>query len=79
MEVAVFSSTRYERRYLDGANRNGAHKLHYFDVLLDTDTAGLAARLRRRLHLRQRQGGRGSTRRAAQGWDASAGSALHGL
>ena len=43
MEVAVFSSTRYERRYLDGANRNGAHKLHYFDVLLDTDTAGLAA------------------------------------
>src|SRR5689334_22116507 len=43
MEVAIFSSTRYERHYLDEANKAGQHKLHYFDVSLDVDTAGLAA------------------------------------
>jgi D-lactate dehydrogenase len=43
MEVAIFSSTRYERRYLDDANTGGEHKLHYFDVSLEMDTVGLAA------------------------------------
>ena len=43
MEVAIFSSTRYERHYLDEANKGGQHKLHYFDVSLDMDSAGLAA------------------------------------
>lgn len=43
MEVAIFSSTRYERRYLDAANGAGRHHLHYFDALLEMDTVGLAA------------------------------------
>ncbi|SAL87236.1 D-isomer specific 2-hydroxyacid dehydrogenase [Caballeronia choica] len=43
MEVAVFSSTPYERQYLDEANRAEHHKLRYIDVSLDVDTAGLAA------------------------------------
>jgi Lactate dehydrogenase and related dehydrogenases len=43
MEVAIFSSTRYERRYLDEANKSDEHKLHYFDVSLEMDTVGLAA------------------------------------
>jgi D-lactate dehydrogenase len=43
MKVAIFSSTRYERRYLDEANKSGEHKLHYFDVSLEMDTVGLAA------------------------------------
>ncbi|MGF6538976.1 2-hydroxyacid dehydrogenase [Paraburkholderia youngii] len=43
MEVAIFSSTRYERQYLDEANKAGQQKLQYFDVSLNMDTAGLAA------------------------------------
>lgn len=43
MEVAIFSSTRYERRYLDEANKSDEHKLHYFDVSLEMDAVGLAA------------------------------------
>ncbi|WP_233809181.1 2-hydroxyacid dehydrogenase [Paraburkholderia sp. HP33-1] len=43
MEVAIFSSTRYERQYLDEANKVEQHKLRYFDVLLEMDTVGLAA------------------------------------
>ncbi|SAK66261.1 2-hydroxyacid dehydrogenase [Caballeronia ptereochthonis] len=43
MEVAIFSSTPYERQYLDEANRSAHHKLRYFDVPLDMDTVGLAA------------------------------------
>lgn len=43
MEVAVFSSTPYERQYLDEANRAEHHKLRYIDASLDVDTAGLAA------------------------------------
>ncbi|MCC8402416.1 2-hydroxyacid dehydrogenase [Paraburkholderia sp. MMS20-SJTN17] len=43
MDVAIFSSTRYERQYLDEANKAEQHKLHYFDVLLEMDTVGLAA------------------------------------
>jgi D-lactate dehydrogenase len=43
MEVAIFSSTPYERQFLDEANRAEHHKLRYIDVSLDMDTAGLAA------------------------------------
>jgi D-lactate dehydrogenase len=43
MEVAIFSSTPYERQYLDEANRAEHHKLRYIDVSLDIDTVGLAA------------------------------------
>jgi D-lactate dehydrogenase len=43
MDVAVFSSTPYERQYLDEANKAGQHKLRYIDVPLDMDTVGLAA------------------------------------
>ena len=43
MKVAIFSSTRYERYYLDEANKTGQHKLHYFDVSLTMDSVGLAA------------------------------------
>ncbi|WP_167330909.1 hypothetical protein [Paraburkholderia phenoliruptrix] len=30
MEIAIFSSTPYERRYLDEANANGHHRLNFF-------------------------------------------------
>ena len=43
MKVAIFSSTPYERQYLDEANRAEHHKLRYIDVSLDIDTVGLAA------------------------------------
>lgn len=43
MDVAVFSSTRYERQFLDEANQAAQHQLHYFDVPLDRDSVGLAA------------------------------------
>ncbi|MCP3720930.1 MULTISPECIES: 2-hydroxyacid dehydrogenase [Paraburkholderia] len=43
MKVAVFSSTRYERQYLDKANKAAGHELHYYDVSLDLDSVGLAA------------------------------------
>ncbi|KIG10876.1 2-hydroxyacid dehydrogenase [Caballeronia concitans] len=42
MEVAIFSSTPYERKFLDEANQSEHHALRYLDVLLDHDTAGLA-------------------------------------
>src|SRR5688500_18245974 len=41
MKVAVFSTKRYDREFLDGAN-HGAHELHYFDAHLDRLTAPLA-------------------------------------
>ncbi|GGD71445.1 2-hydroxyacid dehydrogenase [Caballeronia grimmiae] len=43
MEVAIFSSTPYERKFLDEANKAGHHKLRYLDVQLGPDTVGLAA------------------------------------
>src|SRR6516164_2216562 len=43
MDVAVFSSTPYERQYLDAANKDGHHKFRHIDVSLDIDTVGLAA------------------------------------
>jgi D-lactate dehydrogenase len=42
MEIAVFSSTPYERRYLDEANTNGHHGLNFFEVPLTIESAGLA-------------------------------------
>ncbi|BBP97139.1 hypothetical protein BSFA1_22680 [Burkholderia sp. SFA1] len=43
MEVAIFSSTPYERQYLEEANKAENHTLKYIDVSLDADTAELAA------------------------------------
>lgn len=43
MEVAIYSSTPYERQYLDEANKSAQHKLKYHDMSLDMDTVGLAA------------------------------------
>lgn len=43
MDVAIFSSTPYERQYLDAANKDGHHKLRHIDVSLDSETVGLAA------------------------------------
>jgi len=43
MEVAIFSSTPYERKFLDEANKAGQHTLRYLDVQLGPDTVGLAA------------------------------------
>jgi D-lactate dehydrogenase len=42
MEIAIFSSTPYERRYLDEANANGHHRLNFFEVPLTIESAGLA-------------------------------------
>jgi D-lactate dehydrogenase len=42
MEIAIFSSTPYERRYLDEANANGHHRLNFFEVPLTAESAGLA-------------------------------------
>ena len=43
MEVAIYSSTPYEREYLDEANKIEKHKLRYHDMSLDMDTVELAA------------------------------------
>lgn len=45
MKTAVFSSKRYDRRFLERANElaGAAHSLTFFDVRLDPDTVGLAA------------------------------------
>jgi lactate dehydrogenase-like 2-hydroxyacid dehydrogenase len=43
MEVAIFSSTPYERKFLDEANKAEQHTLRYLDVQLGPDTVGLAA------------------------------------
>lgn len=43
MDVAVFSSTPYEREFLDQANLVEQHHLKYFDVPLDLDTAAFAS------------------------------------
>jgi D-lactate dehydrogenase len=42
MEIAIFSSTPYERRYFDEANANGHHRLNFFEVPLTAESAGLA-------------------------------------
>lgn len=43
MDIAVFSSTPYDRRYLGDANADGHHHLKFIDASLSTESAGLAA------------------------------------
>jgi D-lactate dehydrogenase len=43
MKIAVFSAERYDREFLDAANRSAGHALQYFQAALDVETAGLAA------------------------------------
>ncbi|SAL09385.1 D-lactate dehydrogenase [Caballeronia peredens] len=43
MEVAIFSSTPYEREFLDAANKATNHKLRNFEETLDMDNVDLAA------------------------------------
>ncbi|MBP0591493.1 2-hydroxyacid dehydrogenase [Paraburkholderia sp. LEh10] len=43
MEIAVFSATPYDRRYLEAANADGHHQLKFFDTPLSIESAGLAA------------------------------------
>ena len=42
MNVAVFSAKRYDRDFLDVANTTAGHRITYFDVPLERDTASLA-------------------------------------
>lgn len=42
MRIAVFSTRAYDRRFLDEANLDHGHDLHYFDARLDHDTVPLA-------------------------------------
>jgi D-lactate dehydrogenase len=43
MDIAVFSTRPYDRRFLDAANARGAHRLHYLEARLDAGTAAAAA------------------------------------
>lgn len=43
MRIAVFSTRAYDRRFLDEANVEHGHDLHYFDARLDQATVPLAA------------------------------------
>jgi D-lactate dehydrogenase len=43
MRVALFSAKKYERKLLDELNADHRHELVYFDVLLEPETAALAA------------------------------------
>jgi D-lactate dehydrogenase len=43
MNVAVFSAKRYDREFLDAANASAGHRMTYFDVPLELETAALAA------------------------------------
>ena len=43
MKVSVFSATRYDREFLDAANASAGHRITYFDVPLERETAVLAA------------------------------------
>ena len=42
MKVAVFSTKRYDREYLDAANACSGHRITYYDAPLEPDTAALA-------------------------------------
>ena len=42
MNVAVFSTKRYDRDFLDVANAAAGHRITYFDVPLERETAALA-------------------------------------
>lgn len=43
MEIAVYSTRSYDRRFLDAANRDGRHRLRYLETRLDAVTAAAAA------------------------------------
>jgi D-lactate dehydrogenase len=43
MDVAVFSAKRYDRDFMDAANTSAGHRITYFDVPLERETAALAA------------------------------------
>jgi D-lactate dehydrogenase len=43
MNVAVFSAKRYDREFMDAANASAGHRITYFDVPLERETAALAA------------------------------------
>ncbi len=42
MKIAVFSSKKYDRRFLDAANRDAGYELNYFETRLTEATAVLA-------------------------------------
>jgi D-lactate dehydrogenase len=42
LNIAVFSAKRYDRDYLDAANAASGHRITYFDVPLERETAPLA-------------------------------------
>ncbi len=42
MNVAVYSTKRYDREFLDAANASAGHRITYFDVPLERETAALA-------------------------------------
>ena len=42
MDVAIFSTKPYDRRFLDAANAAGQHRLHYREARLNAETALLA-------------------------------------
>jgi D-lactate dehydrogenase len=41
MKVAVFSTKSYDRQFLDAANAEAKHRLHYLDVRLSAETSAL--------------------------------------
>ncbi|MDJ0727455.1 MAG: 2-hydroxyacid dehydrogenase [Prochloraceae cyanobacterium] len=43
MKVAVFSTKPYDRRFLEAANQDKTHQLHFFEVQMNEDTAILAS------------------------------------
>lgn len=43
MDVAVFNTKSYDRRFLDAANAGGRHTLHFLEPHLSADTAVLAS------------------------------------
>jgi D-lactate dehydrogenase len=43
MKIAVFSAKRYDREFLDAANASAGHRITYFDVPLEQETAALAS------------------------------------
>lgn len=43
MQVAIFSTKPYDRRFLDAANETAGHKLTYFEARLASETCNLAA------------------------------------
>jgi D-lactate dehydrogenase len=43
MNVAVFSTKRYDREFIDAANVSAGHRITYFDVPLERETVALAS------------------------------------